>query len=118
VTQDDLKPCYNEQMPAYDSGEGFVKPEEKSPAKKFTRFDYHTFPAKMMEARFFGELAYVTKDYDYCLARLHLRPARCRGGKTGWEQHRLCGAAWLESLTTKAHLITDVRKRKNLTHLQ
>ena len=98
------------------------------------------------------------------LARPRLRPARGRGSKTAWEQHRLGETAslragpkfvkgpgtsshaadigsffglclhvqvvwesnyftgsWvplIESLKSKAHLITDARKRKNLTHLQ
>jgi hypothetical protein len=50
VTEEDLDPRDEEQMLVYDSEKGFVKPGEKSPAKKSTRFNHYTFPAKMMEA--------------------------------------------------------------------
>jgi hypothetical protein len=100
------------------------------------------------------------------LARPRLRPARCRGSKSGWgsigwvkrprsqrdrnllrvkslgTSSRTAGSGWffalcmdvqlawqsdnftgspvplIESLKSKTHLITDVRKRKNLTHLR
>ena len=50
VTEEDLKPRHHEQMLVYDSGKGFVKPDEKWAAKKSARFTQYTFPAKLMEA--------------------------------------------------------------------
>jgi hypothetical protein len=55
--------------------------------------------------------------YDI-LARLRLRPAGYRVSKAAWERHWLSEAASLEPLKSKADLITDARKRKNLTQLQ
>src|SRR6516165_119379 len=51
-------------------------------------------------------------------ARPRLGPARCSGSKSPWAASIGEAASLIESLKSKAQLIIDTRKRKDLTHLQ